>query len=42
MIAEELFEAEPLEKALHQWQRGDAARGQGPAGGAGGLAGRLP
>ena len=41
MIAEELFEAEPLEKALHQWQRGDAARGQGPAGGACGLAGRL-
>jgi hypothetical protein len=41
VFAEELLAAEPPEEALQQGQRGDAAGGQGPAGGASGLAGAL-
>ena len=41
VVAEELVEPEPPEEAVEDRQRGDAAGGQGPAGGAGGLAGAL-
>jgi hypothetical protein len=33
VVAEELIESEPLEEAIEDRQRGEAAGGQGPAGG---------
>ena len=39
MVAEELLEAEPPEEAVEDRQGGDAVRGQGPGGDAGGRAG---
>ena len=39
MVAEELLEAEPPEEVVEDRQGGDAAGGQGPAGGVGRLAG---